>query len=92
MFYDSVHRLRLWLWRRQERMLERTHRLRRRDCDSTVPNVSTTAVYGAGADAGACAGAFSGYADTSISSMSCSGSGSSCSSSSDGGSSGGGGD
>lgn len=88
MIYDWVHRLRLWLWRRQERMLERTHRLRGADGN---PNVPATPGSNAGADAGAYAGALSGYATTNINATPCSDSGSSCSSSSDGGSSGGGG-
>lgn len=92
MLYDLVHRLRLWLWRRQERMLERTHRLRGTGHDTNSPNVPATAGYGAGADAGAYGGSPSGYAHTNINATTCSFSGSSCSSSSDGGSSGGGGD
>jgi hypothetical protein len=86
MFYDSVHRLRLWLWSRQERMLERTHRLRRAEGASSLPGGTGTAGYGAGADAGLHAGAFSGYANTSINSATCSDGGSSCSSSGDSGS------
>ncbi|SFH04548.1 hypothetical protein SAMN05192565_12717 [Methylobacterium gossipiicola] len=66
MFYDSVHRLRLWLWRRQERMLERTHRLRRAEDASTLPSASGTAGYAAGADAGFHAGMFAGYENTNI--------------------------
>lgn len=86
MFYDSVHRLRLWLWRRQERMLERSHRLRRAESASTLPNTSGTAGYAAGADAGLHAGTFAGYANTNINSVTYSDSSSSCSSSSDSGS------
>lgn len=93
MFYDWIHKLRLRLWQRQERMLARDNRPAGASAHDWIgANVATpgaSAGSGAGANAGSHAGMLTGFAASHVGTISCPGSGASCSSG-DGGSSSGG--
>ncbi len=86
MFYDWVHKLRLRLWQRQVRMMERDCRPTGMSAGDWIgANVTASAGSGAGANAGSHAGVLTGFAASNVNTISCPGSAASCSSGDGGG-------